>query len=558
MSSQRRELPVERSPGTYTPHMTHLAVSIAVDTPDDVDACLARAHAALEAGATMVEWRIDLLAEDPAAAGALVRLVSEGPDACIVTCRPTWEGGAYAGDESTRFSLLEALAVSGERAEFLDIELAAWERSSNLRQKCRIALAPGGSTPGAGTGLILSAHDFDSRPDDLSRRVERMEQAAVCSIMKIAWKANSVLDNLEAFEWQAAGGGRISAQCMGEHGIPSRVLAPKFGGCISYARAEDSPGSATAPGQPSVEELVQRYRFPSITPGTKVYGILGYPVSHSLSPIYHNAGFAGIEHDGVLLPLPVAGGYEEFKVVLSGLLEHPGLDFSGASVTMPHKEHLVRFTREAGGMIDACAEASGAANTLIVDSGTGVQCLDADGRAVVHLLSSSEDHDDATLAGWPVVVVGAGGAARSIVAALLSAGVEVIICNRSRQRAEMLVDTVQAGFLGGSLSTGDIESLAPGSCRAFINCTPVGMAGGPAACTTPLPDPSLLIDEGIVLEMVYNPVDTPLARQARAAGLRLITGKDVFRAQAAIQFQAWTGQEPPAEAGASLDAGNGR
>ncbi|MFU8829629.1 MAG: hypothetical protein ACNA8P_09375 [Phycisphaerales bacterium] len=170
---------------------------------------------------------------------------------------------------------------------------------------------------------------------------------------------------------------------------------------------------ATAPGLPTISELRGRYRFDSIGPGTKVYAVIGDPVAHSISPDVHNAAFEAAGHDGVYLPLRIDAGWESFKATLLSLLEYQPLDFTGASVTIPHKENLVRLAREqieAGERwrISPIALAAGAANTLTVDADGSVGIDNTDALAVESLLREAMDGD---LAGRSVVLLGAGGVA---------------------------------------------------------------------------------------------------------------------------------------------------
>ena len=163
---------------------------------------------------------------------------------------------------------------------------------------------------------------------------------------------------------------------MGQFGLMSRVLGAKANALLVYAGCE--PGAETAPGQLSIGELEKLYRFDSIGPGTAVYGVIRWPVAQSLGPLIHNAGFEAVGHDGVYLPLPIPAEYEHFKATVGSLVDHERLTFRGASVTVPHKEHLVRFVEERGGRVDELAGRLGAANTLIVSREGSLECIDTD------------------------------------------------------------------------------------------------------------------------------------------------------------------------------------
>jgi 3-dehydroquinate dehydratase/shikimate dehydrogenase len=310
---------------------------------------------------------------------------------------------------------------------------------------------------------------------------------------------------------------------MGRFGLMSRVLAPKFGGFLTFASLR--PSSATAPGQPTLSELLDLYRFRAITPKTRVYGVIGWPVEHSLSPAVHNAGFEalwpdtweeeadasmgtagtaeqGVQNDrnfeAVYLPLPVPPEWEHFKATLAAIIDHPRLDFGGCSVTLPHKGHLVRFAREAiadggGGVewsIDSLSEVCGAANTLVVERGPGgaavrARVLNTDAMAAVSCLRKAllngSVPEPADLSGVRVGLLGAGGVARSIAAGLLGAGAAVIVYNRTRANAERLVADLMAGMPerpdSAEIVAAELKDVGRVPCRALVNCTPVGMSG---------------------------------------------------------------------------------
>ena len=252
---------------------TRLVVPIMVES---VTQAHARAAVAAERGADLVEYRLDNFVE-PDQAGALV---GGSPLPCIVTCRPTWEGGEYDGNEQDRISLLEhaALPADGGGPAYVDVELAAYQSSANLRQKVGLMVSHDDQPRrDVGTGLILSAHDFTTRPADLDRRVMAMAEAPACRVIKATWRARSLRDNLEAFEIIGRRLKPTIALCMGEFGLPSRVLARKFGALLTFASLDDS--QATAPGQPTVDELKNLYRWDR--PRPRHHGLRRHRLPHS-------------------------------------------------------------------------------------------------------------------------------------------------------------------------------------------------------------------------------------------------------------------------------------
>lgn len=534
--------------------MTLIAVPISVSGAGDVADALHRAQNAATLGARLIEWRIDALAGREDGHAIAARLVRESPTPCIVTCRAESEGGTAATNEVDRQHLIQAVLSSADQPCYVDVELAAFQQDQRGWREALAAIQPHEDDGPQMASLIFSAHDFRGRPRDLIQTIETMTNEPLCKVMKLAWRARSVRDNLEAFDLLTERRKPTIAVCMGEPpeiGLMSRVLAPKFGGLLTFAT--DSPENETAPGQPTIEELRGLYRFDSIGKQTKVYGVIGWPVGHSASPALHNAGFETLGHDGVYLPLPVPTEYEHFKATVGSLIDHPRLDFRGASVTLPHKEHLVQFVRERGGRMDALSETIGAANTLIVGSAGGLECRNTDAPAIVRALCDGLACDESALAAKRVAVLGAGGVARAAVAAVSQAGAKVVMFNRTREKAEGLA----ADFHGSKNATGGLVHVVAGKddaldCGCFdiiINCTSMGMTGGPAPDDSPLAvlasDTKVLDETVTVFETVYTPRETPLVKEAREAGATVIHGDAMFIRQAAMQFEAWTKHEAP-------------
>ncbi len=586
-------IPAGRQPGA---RRVRLAVSTLVCIPitvHDEASALADADAARAAGAELVEFRIDEFfsgvesgaSDSERGAGArgeidaIVRLVARSPLACIVTCRPTSEGGAYDGPEAARIALFERLGTAfgpGEHPpRYIDIELAALERSANLRQKVRLAVAHPEQIRDLQTSLIVSLHDFKGRPADLSRRVAAMRREPAAAVLKVAFRARSIRDNLEILDLLGQRDRPTIALAMGEFGLLSRVLAPKFGGFLTFASLR--PQSATAPGQPTVRDLLELYRFRSIGPATRVYGVVGWPVGHSISPRVHNAAFGATEHDGVYIPLPVPGAraateeaereprmdhsgsdledaYVSLKATLLELIEHPGLDVAGLSVTIPHKEGLVRLARERGWTIDEEAGRIGAANTVVVERGGGgrverVRILSTDAPALAACVAPVVG-GAAGLAGKRIAILGAGGVGRAAAYALSRLGAEVSVFNRNAERAAALAtDLAGREASGGTPVRGaGLDQLAAWRGEAVVNCTPVGMAGGhhPDASVIPTPVARALDPrETVIVDTVYNPIVTPMVRWALEGGFTVVDGLAIFLEQAARQFEAWTGQPAP-------------
>jgi 3-dehydroquinate dehydratase/shikimate dehydrogenase len=521
--------------------MTLLAVPIMVES---LDQALTAAQLAAQRGADLIEFRIDRFTHQP---DALPTLIERSALPCILTCRPTWEGGYYAGDEPTRIALFEAAARGPRKPAYLDLELVAYEQSADWRSAIhRIIPTP---ATDAAPALILSTHDFQRRPADLQARIDAMTAATPCSVIKLAWQAQSLSDNIEAFRILLAARKPTIALCMGEFGLPSRVLAKKFGATLTFATLDSV--SSTAPGQPTLEDLKHLYRWDALGPHTRVYGVIGYPVAHSLSPAIHNAGFTATRFDAVYLPLPIQPDYDPFRTVLSDWLALPQLHFRGASVTIPHKENLLWFVREQHGQIEPLAAQIGAANTLTVRDDGSLHASNTDYAAaldaVCDALGIPRDH----LASLRVAVIGAGGVARAIVAGFTHHGATVVIYNRTFNKAQVLAaefKDLPASPAGppGKVVAARLEKLCDSCCHVYINCTPIGMY--PHVDATPIPQatrPENWGPDTVVFDTIYNPRQTRLLREAHAAGCRTIPGVDMFIRQAAAQFALWTGQPAP-------------
>lgn len=551
--------------------MTQICVPIMVEEHASAirDATLAAEH-----GADLVEFRVDVFFEDQEESTDLLDdrinrvldLVRASPLPCIVTCRPHWEGGEYHGDDDERVSLYEALGTSDHPPAYIDVELATYTRSANIRQKINLGVNHPKQRRSVSTRLILSTHDFEGRPVDLTRKLLAMQDEPACSVIKVAYRARSIRDNLELFEILRDQTKPTIALGMGEFGVMSRILAPKFGGFLTFASLRDE--STTAPGQITIEDLLGLYRFRSIKPSTKVYGIIGWPVKQSMSPLVHNAGFEQIGWDGVYVPMPVESSYESFKATVLSLIDHEILRFVGSSVTIPHKRHLVQLAKEPESCLMArifsesgiqeLTALHGAANTFFHDgyewSHDGESGWQSEGEYLyntdISAISQLALDIVAKLEHRQVIVVGAGGAARAAAAAALDLGSVVRIANRSPARAtELQSELMQRrdSTWEGRIDLISINQLQSTNANLYINCTPVGMTGGPDpdGLSIPIPDMPDLAPETVFFDTVYNPIETPMLKAAKARGYRTIDGAAMFVKQAAAQFEIWTGQAAP-------------
>ncbi len=473
-----------------------------------VESMRAGMRAAAHAGADMVECRLDYL--DRCDGAALRALLKDPPLPVIVTYRPTRQGGRFAGREPDRLEVLSAAAKLG--ADYVDVED---DVPASQRPRRRV---------------ILSHHDFQRRPADLRGLFGRLA-AAEPDVVKIAFAAAGPEDAVAACGLLRRAGRPAIALAMGEPGVMSRILARKFGAFGTFASL--APGAESAPGQLTIEKMKGLYRWDTISPGTKVYGVIGCPVGHSMSPAIHNPAFAAAGIDAVYLPLRIEPGAENFSRFLAAARDAPWLDLAGLSVTIPHKANALAAVGPAN--VDELSRRIGAINTIRIEPGAALAGWNTDYAAAIDALCRGMGIARADLAGRAVAVLGAGGAARALVAGLTHYRAEVTIYNRTVVRGERLAGEFGAAARGRDALT-DLDA------EVVVNCTSIGMH--PNVGDTPLPA-EVLPRVKVVFDTVYNPMETRLLREARAAGCRCVTGVDMFVNQAAAQFQTWTGRDPP-------------
>jgi len=251
---------------------------------------------------------------------------------------------------------------------------------------------------------------------------------------------------------------------------------------------------------------------------TALYCVLGDPVAHSLSPVMHNRAFAHLGLNAVYLAFRVT----DLEAAIGGLR---ALDIRGASITLPHKSRVMAYLDD----IDPVAAEIGAVNTIINEKGR----LIGKNSDVFGAVAALRDKTDP--AAKKVLILGAGGAARAVGYGVRSAGFRVTIANRSPEAGAALAADLEADFL-------PLADAIPDHFDILINTTPVGMH--PAHAVSPIPDDSLSADM-VVMDIIYNPLETRLLKAAGRAGCRTIDGLAMFVNQGARQFEWWTGREAP-------------
>jgi 3-dehydroquinate dehydratase/shikimate dehydrogenase len=506
--------------------MTYLAVPIAAKNLKEAEEQI---KAACACGAELLELRTDFLVHlSVELALQVISLARQlAPTlSIIVTCRDYHQGGALRHSNELRTNVLTSAVRAG--AEFVDVE---FQNFISEAISGKIALALSG---GANTRLILSAHNFQTKFKNITKFYWEIVNAFNGAIPKLVYSAhhiNNCFDILDLLRDPKQG---LIAFCMDEAGFMTRIVAKKLGAFCSFASIDEK--TATAPGQPTIAQLKNIYRWDSIKKDTELYGVIGSPIAHSLSPAMHNACFSEQGLNKVYLPLLVAGRQEEFNGFMDNILSRPWLDFRGFSVTIPHKENALNYVKEKGGFIDPLAEKIGAANTIVINN-SKLSAFNTDCSAALDSITSALGIDRAGLKKMPIAIIGAGGVARAIVAGLADAKAKVVIYNRTVERAKKLAHEFKCDYA-------DLDDLRKLKAQLVINCTSIGMH--PNIKNTPV-DAKFLNKDMAVFDTVYNPAETLLLKQAKQIGCRTISGLDMFINQAAEQFKLFTDKNPNIE-----------
>jgi 3-dehydroquinate dehydratase/shikimate dehydrogenase len=507
---------------------TKLAVPIAARNIDQAGTQIKSARAA---EADIIELRTDYL--ENLNVDLLKRLIAEVKNTSdkklpiIVTCRDKQQGGAIDYPHKLRVDILAAALKAG--VEFIDFE---YENFISIEGQEKIRLALSQSSRGR---LILSTHNFETKFDNIGKLYRKILNVCPVAIPKLIYVANHINDCFEAFDLLHQTSAERIIFCMGEGGLISRILAKKLGCFLTFASIDEL--NATAPGQLTINDLKQLYRYDYIDAETRLFGVIADPVGHSLSPAIHNACFGDKQMNNLYLPLLVEGGRNEFDSFLHNALLRKWLNFRGFSVTIPHKQNALAYVWTSRGYVEPLAQKIGAANTLLVGPDGKLEAYNTDYTGALDAITAGMKLSKTKLKGLPVAIVGAGGVARAIVAGLSDAGAQIKIYNRTVEKAEKLAAEFNCEFA----SLDDLKSL---DAKLLINCTSIGMH--PNVDATPVPKESL--KRGMaVFDTVYNPAQTLLLKEAKKKRIKTIDGISMFVNQAMAQFKLFTQTDGNAE-----------
>ena len=452
-----------------------------------------------------IEFRLDYLKQPPAALPKIHRfLETHQYVTAIGTCRRADNGGKFKGSLASELDVLAKARAAG--CHIVDLEL-----QSALKSKPEAIARLRGRA-----GLIVSFHDFRATRN-LDETLEKMLKVPA-DFYKVVTTATTLSDNVAMMKFLQTQSDKhaLVGLCMGEQGIISRVLSVRAGSVFTFGAV--SADLKTAPGQVSAGDLHSIYRIEQVDAATRVYGVAGDPIEHSLSPVIMNTALRRENVNGVYLPLHA----KTLKDLIRCVREIP---LHGLSITMPYKQAILPYLDNT----DAHTTKIGACNTVVRGQDGKLYGFNTDAAGVVRPLEQRLSIESAK-----VLVLGAGGAARAAVFGLKERGAEIWILNRTSLKAQKLARQAKAR----TIKRADLRKIA---FDVIINATPLGM-GNTRDC--PLKDEE--IQARVVFDMVYDPVETHLLQVARARGIAVIPGVEMFVQQAARQFEIWTGKPAPA------------
>src|SRR5215467_11257340 len=494
------------TPSSYAPRflparLPRICVAIAAANPADM---VQKADLVVRDN-PFIEFRLDYLSKPAMALAKLKTFVEFHPEALIVaTCRRAANGGKFRGSAASQVDALVKAANLGCHLVDVELETATHLKPQDFNRLRRSA------------NLILSFHDFRGTKK-LEKTFAKMQQYPA-DFFKIVTTANSLYDNVVMMKFleKYSHSHSLIGLCMGEQGVISRVLCVRAGSQFTFAAA--NPGEETARGQLTARALRDVYRIDQVDAATRVYGVAGDPVAHSLSPAMLNTAFRRENVNAVYLALHA-------KTVEDLLACVQDIPIAGLSITMPYKEPILKELDKS----DPWTAKVGACNTLVRSQDGNLYGFNTDVNGVVRPLELR-----IRLQGARILVLGAGGAARAAVFGLKERGAEVYILNRTPAAAQKLARQARAKFINRTM----LKKL---EFDVIINATPSGMDGN----RDPLPLSEQEMKARYFFEMVYNPAETRMTKMARARGMHVISGSEMFVQQGARQFEIWTGKPAP-------------
>ncbi|MDR2096105.1 MAG: type I 3-dehydroquinate dehydratase [Treponema sp.] len=467
----------------------------------------------------IAELRVDCL--DPDERFLIRHFPEKAGIPVILTIRRDIDGGQYTGGEGARVSLFSkglAFADVDPRRNFAYIDLEEDLNVSSLEDAARTF----------GTRIIRSFHNLNGIEENIPAKLRGLRRVGN-ELVKAAMMPNSLEDVVKIYRAakETADMEKILL-CMGHLGVNTRILAEKLGSGISYTCAlgeSDSPQAA--PGQLDVRELAELYHFRTITADTRVFAVVGYPLTATSSPAFFNTVFGLEEVNAVYVPIP-ADSIDSF-IELAG-----EIGIEGASITVPHKESILSHLSYKSPEVKNI----GACNTILKEahSWKGYN-TDAMGFSDALL----EFIDKKNLKGKRVTIIGAGGSARAVAAEVYRLGAKALILNRTAIRARRLALTYD--FAWSALDEKGTDMVMKYA-DIIIQTTSVGME--PNVDADPLEFYTFSGKE-TVMDLIYKPEKTKFLKRALHAGCKIMNGYDMLIRQARYQYVYFMGREFPAQ-----------
>lgn len=466
--------------------------------------------------ADVVEVRFDCISKSlPASLFSRLKKLRDSYDGILLaTFRPRSQGGKsdLTPDERREFWIRPHLP---EIVDWVDLEEDLSEEDINRH------------FGKAFETTIKSYHNFTESPIDLVETFERLSIKPE-DISKIAVQTESITDSLSVWrllQRAESEGKQMIPIAMGEAGKWTRILGLAYGAPITYASLEE--GNETAPGQISARNLIDVYHVKELDKETEIYGIIGNPVSHSLSPYIHNAAFKDQGINAVYIPFEVSNLDEFIRRMVRAETREIDWNLTGFSVTAPHKESIIKHLD----LIDGASSEIGAVNTVkIIDGRLCGYNTDAYGfieplREIYGDLKNAE-----------VGLIGSGGAARACLYALRKDGANATIFARNKEKGLALASEFEVKY-----SPVTQNETAFADLDVLVNASPLGALGILETQTPVTADQFSNLQ--LAYDLVYNPCQTLFLREAKSKGVKTIGGFEMLIAQAARQFEIWKGSK---------------
>ncbi len=492
-----------------------ICVSVCAETAEEFIENIRRA----EEFADVIELRFDCLEKQEFETSLSKILAQEYKKPLLITFRPKEQGGKRELTLRERIKFWEFLFYQNKHKNlYVDFEFDL-HIIFNLKS----------------TKTIFSFHDFSGDTDNLTANYNIYQTLTSADILKFAVQTDDIADSLEVWallEKAESDNKQIVPIAMGEAGKWTRILGLAFGAPLTYAALD--AGRETAPGQITAREIMEVYRVKELNKNTEIYGVVGNPVSHSLSPQMHNEAFKFHDLNAVYIPFEVKNLDEFIKRMVRKESREINWNIKGFSVTIPHKQSIIKHLDA----IDETALKIGAVNTVKIENGK-LYGFNTDTNGFIEPLKTA--YGD--LKNVKVAILGSGGAARAAIYALKNEGAIVTIFARNLEKAESLakefeIELKELPKTGNQTSKADFNHF-----DIVVNATPLGTKGALENETPLLAEQ--MENVKLVYDLVYNPFETKFIGEARKAFVPTIGGLAMLVAQGMKQFEIWTGKTAP-------------